>query len=255
MHDIPYLNGKVYFASDLHLGTPDHATSLQREKKFVHWLEMIKKDAAALFIVGDLFDFWFEYRQVVPRGFVRVLGKLAELRDSGLPVYFFTGNHDQWMKDYFQEELNISVYKQPLRINISGKKFFIAHGDGLGPGDHGYKFLKSIFRGRFTRWLFGRLHPNLGIWLGKRWSGNNNLINGKDEATFLGEDKEWLIQYAREVIKSEHIDYFIFGHRHIVLDYKLSESSTFINLGDWVRYNSYAIFDGKNLELKYFTMD
>ncbi len=255
MHDIPYLNGKVYFASDLHLGTPDHATSLQREKKFVHWLEMIKKDAAALFIVGDLFDFWFEYREVVPRGFVRVLGKLAELRDSGLLIYFFTGNHDQWMKNYFHEELNIPVYRKPITVSISDKKFFIGHGDGLGPGDHGYKFLKSIFRGRFTRWLFARLHPNLGIWLGRKWSGNNKLINGKDEANFLGEDKEWLIQYARGVLKSEHIDYFIFGHRHIVLDYKLSESSTFINLGDWVRYNSYAIFDGKNLELKYFTVD
>src|SRR5262245_45365240 len=168
MQPIPKLHGKIYFASDLHLGIPDHAASLEREKRFVRWLDTVKKDAQAIFIVGDLFDFWFEYKQVVPRGFVRVLGKLAELSDSGLPIYFFTGNHDQWMKNYFEEELGIMVFHQPERIEIAGKNFLIAHGDGLGPGDHGYKFLKKFFRGKFTRWLFARLHPNFGIWLGKK---------------------------------------------------------------------------------------
>lgn len=253
MTDIPQLQGNIYFASDLHLGIPDHATSLVREKKFIQWLDAVHKDADAIFIVGDLFDFWFEYKEVVPRGFVRVLGKLAALRDQGIPVYFFTGNHDQWMKNYFQEELNITVYHEAQRLSIAGKKFLVAHGDGLGPGDHGYKFLKTLFRGKFSRWIFARLHPNLGVWLGRRWSKNNRLMSGEDQSEFLGEDKEWLISYAREVLKTEHIDYFIFGHRHIVLDYQLSGNSRYINLGDWIKYNSYAVFDGKNLVVKSFT--
>lgn len=252
MKDIPFLNGNVYFASDLHLGIPDHASSLAREKKFVQWLDYVKTDASAIFIVGDLFDFWFEYKEVVPRGFVRVLGKLAELRDNGVTIYFFTGNHDQWMNNYFQEELDIPVYHSPQRITIAGKKFLIAHGDGLGPGDHGYKFLKKLFRGKFSRWLFARLHPNLGVWLGRRWSKNNRLISGEDQAEFMGEDKEWLVQYSRAILKTEPVDYFIFGHRHIVLDYKLTGSSRYINLGDWIRFNSYAIFDGDKLQLRRF---
>ncbi|MBK9731720.1 MAG: UDP-2,3-diacylglucosamine diphosphatase [Chitinophagaceae bacterium] len=250
MTDISILNGNVYFASDLHLGIPDHDSSLEREKKFVHWLDKIKSDAAAIFIVGDLFDFWFEYRQVVPRGYVRVLGKLAELRDAGIIICFFTGNHDQWMKDYFEKELAIPVYHEPQHITIAGKNFFIAHGDGLGPGDHGYKFLKTIFRGKFSRFLFSWLHPDIGVWLGRRWSKNSRLISGEDQAEFMGEDKEWLVQYARTILKSERVDYFIFGHRHIVLDYQLSGTSRYINLGDWIRFFSYAVFDGKTLELK-----
>jgi UDP-2,3-diacylglucosamine hydrolase len=252
MNDIPYLDGKVYFISDLHLGIPDRASSLEREKKFIQWLELIRNDAAAVFIVGDLFDFWYEYRQVVPRGYVRTLGKLAELRDDGIPIYFFTGNHDQWMGDYFEQELNIPVFHEEKRITIAGKKFLVAHGDGLGPGDHGYKFLKTLFRGRFSRWLFARIHPNLGVWLGKRWSKNNRLISGEDQKAFLGEDKEWLIQYSRSVLQTSPIDYFIFGHRHIVIDYPLSETSHYINLGDWITYYSYAVFDGNKLEIKYF---
>jgi len=252
MQPILQLHGKIYFASDLHLGIPDHAASLEREKRFVRWLDSIISDAQAIFIVGDLFDFWFEYKQVVPRGFVRVLGKLAELRDAGVPIYFFTGNHDQWMKNYFEEELNIPIFHQPERIEIAGKKFLIAHGDGLGPGDHGYKFLKKLFRGKFTRWLFARLHPNFGIWLGKKWSRDNRLISGDEQLQFLGEEKEWLIQYARGVLKLEHIDYFIFGHRHIVLEYPLNEKSTYYNLGDWITYDSYAMFDGEKMMMKSF---
>jgi UDP-2,3-diacylglucosamine hydrolase len=252
MEAIPQLHGKIYFASDLHLGIPDAATSLEREKRFVRWLDEVSRDAHAIFILGDLFDFWFEYKHVVPRGHVRVLGKLAELRDRGIPVFFFTGNHDQWMKNYFAEELGIPVYYHPERITIAGKKFFLGHGDGLGPGDHGYKFLKKIFRGQFSRWLFARLHPNFGMWIGKKWSKDNRLISGEDQAGFLGEENEWLIQYAKEVLKTEHVDYFIFGHRHIVLDYPLNESSRYFNLGDWIRFNSYGSFDGEKMEMKYF---
>ncbi|MFI5134208.1 MAG: UDP-2,3-diacylglucosamine diphosphatase [Chitinophagales bacterium] len=252
MDPIPQLHGKIYFVSDLHLGIPDHASSLEREKRFVRWLDFVKNDAQAIFIVGDLFDFWFEYKQVVPRGFVRVLGKLAELRDQNIPIYFFTGNHDQWMKNYFEQELNIPVYHEQVRIEIAGKKFLIGHGDGLGPGDHGYKFLKKIFRGKFSRWLFARLHPNFGVWLGKKWSRDNRLISGEDQAEFLGEEKEWLIRYAREILKHEHIDYFIFGHRHILLEYPLVPNSTYFNLGDWIRFDSYAVFDGTSVQLKSF---
>ena len=252
MINIPNPGGKIYFVSDLHLGIPDYATSLGREKKFVQWLESIRKDAGALFIVGDLFDFWFEYKEVVPKGHVRVLGKLAELKDAGLPIYFFTGNHDQWMRNYFEEELTIPVYHQPQQITIAGKKFLIAHGDGLGPGDHGYKFLKKLFKGRFSRWLFARLHPNVGVWLGKRWSKNSRLISGEEQAEFLGEEKEWLIAYSRKMLEKEHIDYFIFGHRHIVIDYVLSENTHYINLGDWIKFYSYAVFDGNKLEVKHF---
>lgn len=252
MQAIPQLTGKIYFASDLHLGIPDHATSLEREKRFVRWLDMVKLDAQSIFIVGDLFDFWFEYKQVVPRGFVRVLGKLAELHDQGLPIYFFTGNHDQWMKGYFEEELGIPVYHEPQRIEIAGRKFLIAHGDGLGPGDHGYKFLKQLFRGKFSRWLFARLHPNFGVWLGKKWSRDNRLISGEEQSEFMGEEKEWLIQFARNTLITEHMDYFIFGHRHIVLAYPLNEKSTYFNLGDWIRFTSYAVFDGSKVEIRYF---
>ena len=252
MTTIPNLSGTVYFASDLHLGIPDYNASLEREKRFVRWLDQVQSDASAIFIVGDLFDFWFEYRQVVPKGYVRVLGKLAALRDKGIPVYFFTGNHDQWMRDYFQHELGIPVFHEPQRVTIGGKQFLIAHGDGLGPGDHGYKFLKTLFRGRFSRWLFGILHPDIGVWLGKRWSKNNRLINGNDQAEFMGEEKEWLVQFARTVLKADPIDYFIFGHRHIVLEYQLTETSKYINLGDWIKFNSYAVFDGKALTVKLF---
>ncbi|MBP9882447.1 MAG: UDP-2,3-diacylglucosamine diphosphatase [Chitinophagales bacterium] len=252
MTTIPNLSGTVYFASDLHLGIPDYNASLEREKRFVRWLDQVQSDASAIFIVGDLFDFWFEYRQVVPKGYVRVLGKLAALRDKGIPVYFFTGNHDQWMRDYFQHELGIPVFHEPQRVTIGGKQFLIAHGDGLGPGDHGYKFLKTLFRGRFSRWLFGMLHPDIGVWLGKRWSKNNRLINGNDQAEFMGEEKEWLVQFARTVLKTDPIDYFIFGHRHIVLEYQLTETSKYINLGDWIKFNSYAVFDGKALTVKLF---
>ena len=252
MAAIPNLSGKVYFASDLHLGIPDHAASLEREKKFVRWLDAIQADASAVIIVGDLFDFWFEYRQVVPKGFVRVLGKLAALQDHGIAIYFFTGNHDQWMRNYFERELGIPVYHEPQRVTIDGKRFLIAHGDGLGPGDHGYKFLKSLFRGRVSRWLFSILHPDIGVWLGKRWSKNNRLINGNDQAAFMGEEKEWLVQYARRVLQSEQIDYFIFGHRHIVLDYELSAQCRYINLGDWISFFSYAVFENNTLVVERF---
>lgn len=241
----------IYFLSDFHLGVPDHASSLEREKKIVSFLESIRQDAAMLFIVGDLFDFWFEYRKVVPKGFVRILGKLAEFTDNGIPVHFFVGNHDMWMSGYFEKELNIPVFYEPREYIFNGKKFLIGHGDGLGPGDHGYKFLKKIFRNPVCQFLFGLIPPYFGITLASYSSKTSRSVTGGSDEKFLGEDKEWLIQYCQSVLQEKTYDYFIFGHRHLPIDFKLSADSRYLNLGDWLRYNSYAVFDGQELSLKH----
>lgn len=241
---------KIYFLSDFHLGAPNYQQSLIREKKIVAFLETIRKDAAEIFIVGDMFDFWYEYKKVVPKGYVRLLGKLAEITDSGIPVHFFIGNHDMWMSGYFEKELNIKVYYEPATFEWNGKRFFIGHGDGLGPGDHGYKFIKSIFRNKLCQWLFGQLHPTIGIGLANYFSRRSRLKTGTADEHFLGEDNEWLIIFSREVLAKEHFDYFIFGHRHYPIDYKLNEQSHYINLGDWIRTFTYATFDGNTVELK-----
>jgi UDP-2,3-diacylglucosamine hydrolase len=243
---------KIYFLSDFHLGAPDAAASLIREKKVVQFLDEIKQDAAEIFIVGDLFDFWYEYRNVVPKGYVRILGKMAELTDSGIPIHFFVGNHDMWMKDYFQKELNTAVYFEPVEFCFSGKKFLIGHGDGLGPGDKGYKFIKKIFRNKICQWMFGILPPYLGIGLADYFSRKSRAKTGKTDEVFLGEEKEWLVIYAKEVLQKQHFDYFIFGHRHLPLDVKLGTGSRYINLGDWIKYFSYAVFDGEDLSLNYY---
>ncbi len=243
---------KIYFLSDFHLGVPDHASSLKREKRIVRFLSEIKEDAAAIFIVGDLFDFWYEYKKVVPKGFVRILGKLAELTDSGIPLYFFVGNHDMWMDGYFEKELNIPVFYEPQHFEFNGRQFLVGHGDGLGPGDEGYKFLKKIFRNKMCQWLFGILPPYIGMGIAHHFSKSSRAATGEDDARFLGEDKEWLISYCRDMLQQKHYDFFIFGHRHLPIDFRLNDNSRYINLGDWIRYNSYAVFDGQSLELKYY---
>jgi UDP-2,3-diacylglucosamine hydrolase len=244
---------KIYFLSDFHLGAPNYQSSLQREKKIVSFLESIRQTASAIFIIGDMFDFWYEYKQVVPKGYVRLLGKLAEITDSGIPVHFFVGNHDMWMRNYFQKELNISVYFDPEKFEWNRKKFFIGHGDGLGPEDHGYKFIKSIFRNRFCQGLFGLLHPSLGIGMANYFSRKSREKTGKHDEHFLGEDKEWLVIFSRGILAKEHYDYFIFGHRHLPLDLKLTDNSRYINLGDWITYFTYAEFDGQTVQLKYLS--
>jgi UDP-2,3-diacylglucosamine hydrolase len=198
-----------------------------------------------------MFDFWFEYKHVVPKGYVRLLGKLAEITDSGIPVHFFVGNHDMWMKGYFQKELNIPVYFEPKIFEFNQKKFFIGHGDGLGPGDHGYKMLKKIFRNPACQWMFGILPPAIGVGIANYMSRSSRAVTGQTDAKFLGEENEWLITYCKEVLQKQFFDYFIFGHRHLPIDFALPQNSRYINLGDWIRYNSYAVFDGINLELKY----
>lgn len=243
---------KIYFLSDFHLGAPDAASSLIREKRVCRFLDSIKKDAAQVFIVGDLFDFWFEYRQVVPKGYVRILGKLAELTDSGIPVHFFVGNHDMWMKNYFQQELNIPVYFEPKEFVFNHKKFLIGHGDGLGPGDHGYKAMKKVFRHPMSKWLFGILPPYIGIGLANYFSRKSRAKTGQTDEVFMGEENEWLIIYSKEILKQQHYDYFIFGHRHLPIDVKLGDNSRYINLGEWIKYNSYAVFDGEDVALKYY---
>jgi len=244
-------NKKIYFASDQHLGAPTPKASLPREKKFVAWLDTIKEDAGTIFLLGDLFDFWFEYKTVVPKGFVRVLGKLAELKDAGIDIYFFVGNHDLWMRDYFQKELNIPVFHKPQEFDINGKIFLIGHGDGLGPNDHGYKRMKKVFTFPFFKWLFRWLHPDIGVRLGHYFSVKNKLISGDVDARFLGEENEWLAQYCRRKLTEKHYDFFVFGHRHLPLEIKLNNNSTYINLGDWIQYFTYGEFM-KTFKLKEF---
>jgi UDP-2,3-diacylglucosamine hydrolase len=244
---------KYYFISDFHLGAPDNKSSLEREKKVIRWLDQIKHDAQEIFILGDVFDFWFEYKTVVPKGYVRLLGKIAEICDSGIPVHFFTGNHDMWCFDYLPNELGVQLYKDPVKKNILGKTFFIGHGDGLGPGDKGYKFIKKVFKNPVSQFMFGWIHPNVGIGLANYFSKRSRKVNRKKDEVFLGEENEWLVQFCKETLKKDkNIDFFIFGHRHLPLDIALQTNSRYINLGEWMNYCTYAVFDGDKLELKSF---
>ncbi len=243
---------KIFFLSDSHLGAPDAARSLEREKKLIRFLDSIKNEAHTIFFLGDLFDFWFEYKKVVPKGFTRILGKLAELTDSGIHVHFFVGNHDMWMKDYFQQELNIPVYFEPTAFEFDGKKFLIGHGDGLGPGDHGYKFMKKIFRNPVCKWAFGILPPYIGMGLADYFSRKSRAQTGATDEVFLGEDKEWLIIYCKEILEKQHYDYFIFGHRHLPIETALAPNSRYFNLGDWIKYFSYAVFDSNTVTLQHY---
>ena len=241
---------KIYFASDFHLGAPDEATSLEREKKIVRWLEFISHDAKAIYLVGDIFDFWFEYKHAIPKGFIRLQGKLAELSDKGIEIHFFTGNHDMWMFDYFPKELGVIMHREPLSISHNRLKLYIGHGDGLGPGDYGYKFIKKVFASKVCQLLFARLHPNFGIAVANYWSRRSRKVNGSSDEIFLGEEKEWLAIYAKEVLEREHFDYFIFGHRHLTMEIPLNDKSTYINLGAWIKDCTYVSIGGNELKLE-----
>jgi len=240
---------KVYFLSDFHLGAPNDTESRKREDRLVRFLQDARKDAGIIFIVGDIFDFWFEYKTVVPKGFVRILGTLAQLADEGIQLHIFTGNHDLWMQDYLSKELNAKLYFEPQAFIIQNKQFLIGHGDGLGPGDKGYKRLKKIFTNPICQWLFRWLHPDAGIQLANYFSRKSRAKTGNADEIFLGEDKEWLILYTKEKAKTMSVDYFIFGHRHYAIDLKINDKSRYINLGDWIRLNTYAVFDGTDLQL------
>jgi len=243
--------GKIYFASDLHLGVPGSTSSAEREKAFVRWLQFIHGDAEALYLVGDLFDFYFEYKTVVPKGYVRLLGQLAAMADAGLPIYFFTGNHDMWIFKYFESELGILTFRSPIVKEIHGKKVMIGHGDGLGPGDNGYKFLKKVFANKVCQWLFERIHPNLGIGIANFWSKESRYAN-PDQIRF-DKETEWLVHYAQDQLRDRHIDYFIFGHRHLTIDHEIEgHSSRYINLGEWLHAQSYGVMTDGHFELKFF---
>jgi UDP-2,3-diacylglucosamine hydrolase len=243
------LKGKIYFASDIHLGLYPPDKSRKREKLFVQWLDEIKNDASELYLLGDIFDFWYEYRKVVPRGFTRVLGKICEFTDKGIPVHYFTGNHDVWVFDYLPSETGVIIHHKPFITEIYGKKFFLAHGDDLGFEDIGYKFLKRCFTNKTLQWMFSKLHPNFALSIGHAWSRKSRYSKGIAEE-FKGEDKELQILFAKATLKKEHFDYFIFGHRHIAMDYKLSDNSKLINLGEWIFSYTYAVYDGNDVQLK-----
>ncbi len=242
---------KIYFASDVHLGLPNYEDSLIREKKFVKWLDLIKKDAEEIYLLGDIFDFWHEYKYVAPSGYVRFLGKLAEITDSGIPVHYFTGNHDIWIYNYLPKETGIILHRKPITKILNNKKFYLAHGDGLGPWDKGFKLMKAGFTNPVLQWFFARLHPNFAITIANTLSRKKRYAQEDKELIFKGEDKEWLILYSKMLLEKEHFDFLIYGHRHIPYETKINNSK-YINLGDWIYNFTYAEFDGTEVKLLKF---
>jgi UDP-2,3-diacylglucosamine hydrolase len=252
------MNDRIYFASDFHLGIPDRARSLEREKKLVQWLEMARKDASEIFLMGDLFDFWFEYKTVVPRGYTRLLGMLAEIADTGVPVHLFRGNHDMWAFSYLQEEIGIQLHREPEFRTFNGKNFYLAHGDGLGPGDHGYKFIKKVFASPVNQWLFRLFHPDFGIRMALFWSRKSRSAalqkEKKEEERNLRLINERILTHSKEIIIIHpELDYLVYGHYHFPLETRLSEKAVQMVLGDWLTHFTYAVFDGEKLVLKEFT--
>lgn len=242
---------RIYFASDFHLGAPNEKESKKRERLLVKWLDEVKEDAEEIYLVGDIFDFWFEYKHVIPKGFVRLQGKIAELTDSGIPIHVFTGNHDMWIFDYLPKELGITLHRNPITRTFNGKEFLIGHGDGLGPGDIQYKILKVVFASKICQWAFARIHPNLGLSIANMWSKNSRKTNIDYDEKFHGEENEQLIIYCKEYLKTNpSINYFIFGHRHLPLEIKVGENSTYINLGEWIKHNTFGVFDGNRITLE-----
>ena len=245
----------VYFASDLHLGVDARLPSGERERLFVRWLEeVVRPDADALYLLGDVFEFWFEYVSVVPRGYVRLLGKLAELRDAGLEIHYFTGNHDLWMRDYFPRELGIPLHRRPRVETLDGRRLLVGHGDGLGPGDRGYKRMKRLFTNPAAQWAYARLHPNFAVGLAERVAGFSRAHTSLEEAGWLGAEREWLARYAeRKLAADPTLDYFVFGHRHLPIAHTLSDGrARYVNTGDWLRHQSYARWDGEALRVHFF---
>lgn len=249
--DMPFnqlLPGKsLYFVSDFHLGVPDKLTSNHREEQIIKWLISIEESAAAVFLLGDVFDFWFEYRNVVPKGFFRLFNQLHRLNSKGIPVYYFTGNHDMWAKDYLPKETGLTLFRGSVYFEMNRKTFFVGHGDGLGPGDYGYKMIKKVFANPLCQWLFRWIHPDLGIPLANFWSGKSR--GATQEENYLGDHKEWLVQFCKEVVREKKVDFFIFGHRHLLIDKQFEEGFRYLNLGEWFREGHYAKFDGLELTI------
>lgn len=242
---------KALFASDFHLGMPDCHSSRKREDKIVSWLNKYAKDVDEVYFLGDVFDFWFEYKRAIPKGYMRLFGKLAQLADSGVQLYFFKGNHDMWLFDYFEKELNAKIISDELELEIEGKRFFMHHGDGLGPGDYSYKFLKKFFRSRLCQWLFARLHPNFGIGLASYFSKSSRMAKGS-VLPHQGAEKELIEQYVLEQDQKNRADFYLCGHRHLAEELILPSGAKYINTGEWFMQCSYAYFNGMDIELRYF---
>lgn len=240
---------KIYFASDFHLGAPNYKSSLAREKQICAWMDYIQPTCQELFLVGDVFDFWFEYKHAIPRGFVRIQAKIASFTDAGIPVHFFTGNHDMWIFDYLPKELGVQLHRSPVERIFNNKRFFIGHGDGLGPGDFKYKMLKKFFASSICQWLFARLHPNFGIGLANWSSQSSRSATGNSDEKYLGIENEWLAIYSKKKNQEEERDYYLFGHRHLPLELSIPPSAIYMNIGEWLTYCTYAEFDGKKLAL------
>ena len=241
----------IYFVSDAHLGSLLVADKRAHEKKLVDWLEKVSVDATAIYLMGDIFDFWFEYKTVVPKGYVRFLGKLAELTDAGIEIHFFIGNHDIWTFGYLEKEVGLIVHKEPLVTQLGSKSFFLAHGDGLYAVDKGFKFIRKIFHSHTAQKLFRYLPAQLGQDFGYNWSKNNRLKHLPKENKFEGEDKEYLIIYAKKYVENHDVDFLVFGHRHIALDLQLKDQKRVVILGDFVGIFSYGVFDGEKFWLEY----
>jgi UDP-2,3-diacylglucosamine hydrolase len=241
--------GKIYFASDFHLGLPTGTPPVEREKKVVAWLNSAAADAKEIYLLGDIFDFWWEYKLVVPKGFTRFLGTVSSITDSGIPVHFFTGNHDMWIGKYLMDECGMTIHTSPVTTGFDGKRFHLAHGEGLGTKDTAYKILLSIFRNKPLQKMYSALHPAIGVGIGLRWSLNSRLGKGITR-DFLGEENEDLIRYARKILESEKIDYFIFGHRHLSMTYNLTKGTEVLFLGDWIHSGNFAEWDGEKLTFR-----
>jgi len=239
----------IYFASDFHLGLAAGSPPLERERMVVKWLNSILHNAKEIYLLGDIFDFWWEYKLVVPRGFTRFLGTIATITDSGIPVHYFTGNHDMWVSDYLSKECGMTIHTAPVTTIFNGKKFHLAHGEGLGTKSRGYKLLLSIFRNKPLRIMYSSLHPSIGVGIGHKWSLSSRLGKGITKE-FLGEEKEDLIRYAKSILETDNVDYFLFGHRHLAMSWKLQSNAEIVFLGDWIKNGSYAQWDGENLTLR-----
>lgn len=241
---------KIFFVSDLHLGAPALNNNKERELLFVDWLHSVKHQASMIFLMGDFFDFWFEYRKVVPKGFTRSLGALAEICDSGIPVHFFTGNHDIWAFDYLTNETGMVVHTDVLRTELLGKKFFLSHGDDLGKKDFGYQLIKNFFHNRIAQWAFAKIHPDLSFRLAHYWSKKSRLSYSSEDHSFKKLESEDQYQYAKSVMEKEQVDFFVFGHRHIILNEQIAEGCKLIILGDWIKKFSYGVFDGQEFRIE-----
>lgn len=242
----------IYFLSDTHLGSRAIRSGRMHERRIVNFLNSIKHKASTIYLLGDIFDFWYEYKTVVPKGYTRFLGKISELTDLGVEVHFFIGNHDIWCKDYLTEECGVIMHYQPLTVEIHGKEFYLAHGDGLGDPNKKFKLLRSMFHSPILQKLFSNIHPRWSMELGLSWAKHSREKHEQQGIpVYMGEDKEHLVSYSKEYLGSHpNINFFVYGHRHIMLDLMLSKSSRVLIIGDWIHNFSYAVFDGEHLFLE-----